>query len=133
MFSLSAPRRLCAPSSLRLALAVLSLMLGTLFSSFAAHAGTYIWTTTDAAGKVTAQSPTYSGGAATYYGSSHPYGFSNGTYNGSGPGTCGGLIKAIFTWKADSPPAYLSDNIANFDRRFRGWQSEWRYLRGRSG
>ena len=103
MFSSSAPRRFCAPSLLRLTLAVLSLAAGALFFPFAASAGTYIWTTTDASGKVIARSPTYSGGAATYYGSSHPYGFSNGTYSGSGPGTCGGQIKALFTWKPDYP------------------------------
>ncbi len=74
----SAPRRLCTPSSLRLTLAVFSLIsyLG-LLTATPLHAGNY-------------SAPVYSGGSATYYGGSHPYSFYNGVYSGGGPGSCGG-------------------------------------------
>jgi len=62
-----------------------------------------MWTTTDTSGKVIAKSPTYSGDAATYYGGSHPYSFYNGVYSGGGPGSCGGQIKALFTWQSSGP------------------------------
>ncbi len=57
MFSLSAPRRLCAPSFVLL-MACLALAVPD------AHAGTYNWQTTNPnTGQITARSPTYSGGS----------------------------------------------------------------------
>ena len=90
-----APRRLCAPSSLP----VMASLAVTLVLSFAfpAEAGTYVWQIKDATGKVTAQSPVYSGGTFTYTGSAR----------GNNPG--GQLLPFAF----NSADGYYEDTISN--------------------
>jgi hypothetical protein len=120
MFLLSAPRRLCAPSSVLL-------MASLIFSLLAcpeAHAGTYTWTVTNPDNSVT-QSPSFTGGTVSVVTSGPkpitkspppPPGFttSNGTYTGgggcmttsvppsAGPGSVtipANPIVATFTWQ----------------------------------
>lgn len=55
----------CSRAPYRLCLAVLSLMSTLFLPLSAAHAGTFVWKTTDANGNVTAQSPVITGGKAT--------------------------------------------------------------------
>ncbi len=62
--SARAPHRLCASSPVRLIMAACSLMAVLLLSPVA-HAGSYVWQTTDANGGVTAESPAYTGGTVT--------------------------------------------------------------------
>ncbi len=116
-----AARRLCAPSFV---LMMASLALGFLATPHA-QAGTYIWQTKDANGKITAQSPSFSGGTATglfyspqgkpIYSASYPPA-TGSTYSGGGgriPNpTATGAISATLTWQADptkptdpAPPA----------------------------
>ncbi len=85
------------------------------------HAGTYFWTTTDpSTGKVTAQSPSFSGGTAFGLTSNRngpfngpiPYSSSSSNTYGGGGGrmnspSCSGAITATLTWQAD--PAKASD------------------------
>ncbi len=99
-----APRRLCAPSFVRLTLAVVSLTAGALLSPLAAQAGTYTWTTTDASGNITAQSPSFSGGqwSSAYTGGPFPYesgGNRTGTGDSSSQTDSSGSVKVTFTWQ----------------------------------
>jgi len=111
-----APRRLCAPSFL---LIMASFALSLLATPHA-QAGTYIWQTKDANGKITAQSPACTGGTATgmfYTGPGSPVPtqaynlISSNTYGGSGGRisnpSCKGTITATLTWQAD--PTKASD------------------------
>jgi len=63
----------------------------------AVHAGTYVWQTRDATGKVTAQSPVYSGGTFTYTGSA------------CGNNPIGQLLPFAF----NSADGYYEDSISN--------------------
>ena len=87
------------------------------------HAGTYTWVKKDAAGNITSQSPTYSGGTIvtdsgsgpslpTTYSGAGPYGGTGETPAPNPAGsatsaTCSGQITATFTWQPD--PALASD------------------------
>ncbi len=95
------------------------------------HAGTYTWTKTDAAGNVTARSPTFSGGQ--WYGIYHtpniplPYNtWANGTGTGDSSGQTDslGTLTATFTWQpaagqsltTDPPPQCIitQTSVANY-------------------
>ena len=97
-----------------------SLAVSLLFDPPAASAGTYVWTTTDANGNITAQSPAYSGGTFLNQGAKDPdiedYAiYSDGTYGAGGGNTanyaddapaeiaCFGTITATFTWQPSYP------------------------------
>ncbi len=107
-----APHCPCAALPVRLCLAVLSVMLALLLSP-TAHAGTYIWQTTDASGTVTARSPVISGGFwYTYNDSPKPYSIG---YSGSGGSaetggyagqiSSSGTIRTVYTWQ----PSYAGE------------------------
>jgi len=91
-----APRRLCAPSFVRPVVCALLVSL-ILTAVSAVHAGTYVWQTRDATGKVTAQSPVYSGGTFTYTGSA------------CGNNPIGQLLPFAF----NSADGYYEDSISN--------------------
>ena len=119
-----APHRRCASSPVRLNLAILSLIMPLLLLSPTVHAGTYTWQTTNANGRVTAQSPTYTGGTLTTTpnGTIYPFALNryvqDGIYRGTTTGGCSsdgygyatagaltafGPLTAKFTWKPDYP------------------------------
>jgi len=56
---------LCRPCFSAVPAKLLFVLSCLLLTSLKAHAGTYTWTTTGADGKITAQSPTYTGGIYT--------------------------------------------------------------------
>ncbi len=100
----------CTRAPHRLFLAVLSLMTPLLLLPPNARAGTYTWQTTDANGRLTAQSPTYTGGQVVFSGGPGPdltYNYSGGYGNGPDRGVasdinCSGAITATFTWQPDA-------------------------------
>lgn len=110
-----------SPSAPRRFLFVISALAASLLLPLpTADAGTYIWTTIDAKGNVTAQSPTYSGDTFLNQGAKDPdiedYTIgSDGTYGAGGGNTadyaddapaeitCFGTITATFTWQLDYP------------------------------
>ena len=83
--------------SLRSVIPALLLSSLTLTGASAAHAGTYVWTTKDAIGNITAQSPIYSGGTYTF----------TGKARGNNPG--GQLLPFAFS----GSDGYYEDTISN--------------------
>ena len=118
MFSLSAPRRSCAPSFVLMPLLATSFLVNLLLPANAqtpnTTPGTYVWTTTDANGNVIAQSPTFSGGQWTsgYENATYPYesgtgssGGGTGTGDSSGQTDSEGDLTATFTWSDPNNPS----------------------------
>ena len=109
---------LCRPCFSAVPAKLLFVLSCLLLTSLKAHAGTYTWTTTGADGKITAQSPTYTGGIYTQPNAQgvqtqYPYKLTGSSYGGASGGagapSCTGTISTTFTWQPAAGQTMTTD------------------------